>query len=152
MQYVTRLTAAFAAVGVLLLVSPTAAHATAVGSAPVHTFEYSVGGATMKVPTGCMFTHIIRGGGRKITYQNAGVDCGFVAALGSGFCNWRIDFTYADTNNKTYRTSRGRTHSECKADPMRNNHPQTLPRYGKACAHLHVNGVRRVSQCHHITK
>lgn len=35
---------------------------------------------------------------------------------------------------------------------MRNNAPQTLPRYGKACAHLNVNGVRRVSQCHHITK
>ncbi|MEU9184856.1 hypothetical protein AB0D14_09855 [Streptomyces sp. NPDC048484] len=107
---------------------------------------------TMKVPTGCAFTHIIRGGGKKITYQNACVDCAFVAALGSGFCNWRIDFTYANTNNKTYRTSRGRTHPECKIDPMRNNSPQTLPRYGKACAHLHVNGVRRVSQCHHITK
>ncbi|GHA20426.1 hypothetical protein GCM10010345_26760 [Streptomyces canarius] len=98
-----------------------------------------------------MFTHIIRGSGRKITYQNAGVDCAFVAALSSGFCNWRIDFTYADTNNRTYRTSRGKTHSECKIDPMRNNAPQTLPRYGRACA-LYVNGVRRVSQCHHITK
>lgn len=39
-----------------------------------------------------MFTHIIRSGGRKITYQNAGVDCAFVGALSSGFCNWRIDF------------------------------------------------------------
>jgi hypothetical protein len=28
--------------------------------------------------------------------------------LSSGFCNWRIDFTYADTNNKKYRMSRGR--------------------------------------------
>ncbi len=72
--------------------------------------------------------------------------------LGSGFCNWRIDFTYADTDNRTYRTSRGATHAQCKIDPMRNNSPQTLPRYGKACAHPHVNGVRRVSQCHHITK
>ncbi|WP_369388853.1 hypothetical protein AB5J72_15610 [Streptomyces sp. CG1] len=92
-----------------------------------------------------MFTHIIRGDGRRITYQNAGVDCAFVAALSSGFCNWRIDFSYADTDNRTYRTSRGRTHTECKIDPMRNNSPQTLPRYGKACAHLYVNGVRRVS-------
>ncbi|MGW6866789.1 hypothetical protein [Streptomyces sp. NPDC054901] len=31
----------------------------------------------MKVPTGCMFTHIVRGEGKNITYQNAGVDCGF---------------------------------------------------------------------------
>lgn len=146
------LTALSLATAVVLTASSSPARATALGSTPVHTFEYSVGGATMKVPSGCMFSHVIRGDGKKITYQNAGVDCGFVAALGSGFCNWRIDFTYADTNNKTYRTSRGRTHSECKIDPMRNNSPQTLPRYGKACAHLHVNGVRRVSQCHHITK
>ncbi len=106
----------------------------------------------MKVPTGCLFTHIIRGSGKEITYENAGVDCAYVGALSSGFCNWRIDFTYAHTENKTHRTSRGRTHPECKIDPMRNNAPQTLPRYGKACAHLYVNGVRRVSQCHHITK
>lgn len=147
-----RLFTSFVATGALVISAPTAAHATAVGSTPVRTFEYSVGGMTMKVPTGCMFTHAIRGSGQRITYQNAGVDCAFVAALSSGFCNWRIDFTYADTNNRTYRTSRGRTHSECKIDPMRNNSPQILPRYGKACAHLIVNGVRRVSQCHHITK
>nr|WP_308288039.1 hypothetical protein [Streptomyces corallincola] len=136
----------------LVFTSPASAQANAVGSSPVHTFEYSVGGMVMKVPTGCMFTHIIRGGGRRISYQNAGVDCGFVAALSSGFCNWRIDFVYADTDNRTYRTARGRTHNECRIDPMRGNSPQTLPRYGKACAHLYVNGVRRVSQCHHITK
>ncbi|KUO21571.1 hypothetical protein AQJ91_09430 [Streptomyces dysideae] len=150
--YRSRLVMALATACALVLTSSSVAQAGAVGSTPVRTFEYSVGGMTMKVPTGCMFTHIIRGGGKKITYQNAGVDCAFVAALGTGFCNWRIDFTYANTNNKTYRTSRGRTHPECKIDPMRNNSPQTLPRYGKACAHLHVNGVRRVSQCHHITK
>lgn len=129
-----------------------AAYATAVGTTPVRTFEYSVGGMTVKVPTGCVFTHAIRGSGRKITYQNAGVDCAFVGALSSGFCNWRIDFTYSDTDNKVYRTSRGVTHSECKIDPMRNNSPQTLPRYGRACAYLYVGGVRRVSQCHHVTK
>lgn len=152
LTHVARLTSALAAAAALVVTMPSAAHATAIGSTPVRTFEYTVGGVTMNVPTGCMFTHIIRGGGRKITYQNAGVDCAFVGALSSGFCNWRIDFTYADTHNRTYRTSRGRTHTECKIDPMRNNAPQTLPRYGKACAHLVVNGVRRVSQCHHITK
>ncbi|MER8010415.1 hypothetical protein [Streptomyces sp. NPDC094149] len=152
MHRFSRLTTTLAAAAALAFATPMPAHATAIGSTPVRTFEYSVGGMTMKVPTGCMFTHIIRGNGRKITYQNAGVDCAFVAALGSGFCNWRIDFSYADTNNRTYRTSRGQTHNECKIDPMRNNAPQTLPRYGKACAHLYVNGVRRVSQCHHITK
>lgn len=151
-QHITRLAATLTITGALAFAAPTGAHAGAIGATPVRTFEYSVGGVTMKVPTGCMFTHVVRGSGRKITYQNAGVDCAFVGALSSGFCNWRIDFSYADTNNRTYRKSRGRTHSECKIDPMRSNSPQTLPRYGKACAHLHVNGVRRVSQCHHVTK
>lgn len=151
-QYLGRVVTTLAAAASLVLAAPTSTHAGAMGSTPVRTFEYSVGGMTVKVPTGCMFTHIIRGSGRKITYQNAGVDCAFVAALSSGFCNWRIDFTYADTNNRTYRTSRGETHSECEIDPMRNNSLHTLPRYGRACARLYVNGVRRVSQCHHITK
>lgn len=135
----------------LAFLTPAQAHAGAIGSTTVATFDYQVGGVTMKIPTGCMFTHIIRGEGRKITYQNAGVDCGFVGALNAGFCNWRIDFTYADINNRTYN-SPGKTHAECEIHPMRDNAPQTLPRYGKACAHLNINGVRRVSQCHHITK
>ncbi|WP_226966767.1 hypothetical protein [Streptomyces phaeolivaceus] len=83
-QYFARLLTVLATAGALVLTTPTGAHATAIGSTPVRTFEYSLGGVTMKVPTGCMFTHIIRGGGRKITYQNAGVDCAFVAALSSG--------------------------------------------------------------------
>ncbi|MFJ2304250.1 hypothetical protein [Streptomyces sp. NPDC087787] len=149
---VARLVTALGAAVALVFTSATGASAGAVGSTPVQTFEYSVGGVTMKVPTGCMFTHIVRGSALRITYQNAGVDCAFLGALSSGFCNWRIDFTYADTGNRTYRTSRGRTHDECKIDPMRSNSPQTLPRYGKTCAHLYVNGVRRVSQCHHVTK
>ena len=79
MRHATRLTRALVAAGALLLAAPASAHATAIGSTPVRTFEYSVGGVTMKIPTGCMFTHVIRGGGRKITYQNAGVDCAFAA-------------------------------------------------------------------------
>ncbi|MFB7755716.1 hypothetical protein ACFC18_39910, partial [Streptomyces sp. NPDC056121] len=93
-RYRSRLFTAVVAACALVLTSSSAAQAGAVGSTPVRTFEYSVGGMTMKVPTGCAFTHIIRGSGKKITYQNAGVDCAFVAALGTGFCNWRIDFTY----------------------------------------------------------
>ncbi|MFD0355804.1 hypothetical protein ACFVHW_19025 [Streptomyces sp. NPDC127110] len=147
-----RIATAIAAAAALALLTPAQAQAGAIGSTPVATFDYPVGGVTMKVPTGCMFTHILRGDGKKITYQNAGVDCGFVGALNAGFCNWRIDFTYADINSKVYKTSRGKTHAECEIHPMRNNAPQTLPRYGKACAHLNINGVRRVSQCHHITK
>ncbi|MER5887433.1 hypothetical protein ABT160_26765 [Streptomyces sp. NPDC001941] len=152
MTKTTRLATVLTTAAALALLPLTPAHATAIGSTPVTTFDYQVGGATVRIPTGCVFTHLVRGGGRRITYQNAGVDCGFVGALSSGFCNWRIDFTYADMDNHVYRRSRGSTHAACKIDPMRNNSPQRLPHYGKACAHLHVNGVRRVSQCHHITK
>ncbi|WP_343239712.1 hypothetical protein [Streptomyces sp. SID9913] len=124
LTHVARLTSALAAAAALVVTMPSAAHATAIGSTPVRTFEYTVGGVTMNVPTGCMFTHIIRGKGRKITYQNAGVDCAFVGALSSGFCNWRIDFTYADTHNRTYRTSAaGRTpnarSTPCATTPRR---------------------------------
>ncbi|MGP3735235.1 hypothetical protein ACTWJ9_18870 [Streptomyces sp. GDS52] len=90
---VVRLATALAAASALIATTPSAAHAGAIGSAPVRSFEYNVGGVTMKIPTGCMFTHAVRGSGKKITYQNADVDCAFVGALSSGFCNWRIDFT-----------------------------------------------------------
>ncbi len=93
MRFFTRLTTTFAVAGALVLVATSGAHAGAIGSTPVRTFAYSVGGMSMKIPTGCMFTHVIRGSGKKITYQNAGVDCAFVAALSTGFCNWRSDFT-----------------------------------------------------------
>ncbi len=106
----------------------------------------------MKVPTGCFLTHSIEGSGRRITSQLAGVDCVGIAATFSRFCNWRIDFAYADTDNRTYKTSRGVMHPECKGDPLRRVKPQTLPKYGKACAKFFVNGKLRAVQCHYITK
>ncbi|MFF4274935.1 hypothetical protein [Streptomyces sp. NPDC001536] len=84
--------------------------------------------------------------------RGAGVDCMGLAATFSKFCNWRIDFTYADTGNRTYRTARGKTHNECRRDPLRRNSAQTLPKYGKACARFYVNGKLRATQCHFITK
>ncbi|MET9467212.1 hypothetical protein ABZY44_20895 [Streptomyces sp. NPDC006544] len=93
---ITRTLATVATAAALAVLPPAETHAGAIGSTPVATFDYQVGGVTMKIPTGCMFTHIIRGEGKNITYQNAGVDCGFVGSLNAGFCNWCIDFTYAD--------------------------------------------------------
>ncbi|MFK0168204.1 hypothetical protein ACIQU5_05330 [Streptomyces sp. NPDC090306] len=89
---------------------------------------------------------------RRRRASDAGVDCGFVGALNSGFCNWRIDFTYADTGNRTYRVARGTTHRECRIDPMRNNSPSRLRYFGKACARLYVTDKRLAGQCHNITK
>lgn len=101
------------------------ARAGATGTTAIGTFDYDLRGAGMKVPVGCFLTH---------------------------FCNWRIDFAYADTGNRTYTASRGKTHTECRRDPLRRNSAQTLPKYGKACARFYVNGKLRATQCHFITK
>lgn len=129
-----------------------AAHAGATGSSAIGTFSYQVRGATVTVPVGCFLTHAISGSGKRITSQLAGVDCIGVAATFSRFCNWRIDFAYADTHGRTYRTSRGATHAECDGAPLRRAGARNLPSYGKACAKLHINGTLRTTQCHYITK
>ncbi|MFM9368171.1 hypothetical protein [Streptomyces sp. Da 82-17] len=113
-------------------------------------FSYSFNGFTVKIPNGCFLTHTIKGSKRKITNQFAGVDCAGLAALPK-FYNWRIDFAYADTNGKTYKTSRGKTHTTGDHNPLRHNAPQTLPKYGKACAKFYTNGKLRATQCHYIT-
>jgi len=128
------------------------ARASATGSTPIGTFDYDLRGAGVKVPVGCFLTHSIDGSGRRIKSQLAGVDCMGLAATFSKFCNWRIDFAFADTDNRTYRTSRGATHLECRGNPLRRASAQTLPKYGKACAKFYVNGKLRAVQCHFITK
>ncbi|MER6619271.1 hypothetical protein [Streptomyces sp. NPDC000931] len=140
----------FAAAGTVGAAAP--AHAGATGSSAIDSFTYEVRGATVKIPVGCFLTHTVRGSGKRITDQFAGADCVGVAATFSQFCNWRIDFAYADTNNKTYKTSRGATHAECEGAPLRNAAPQTLPAYGKTCAKLYVSGKLRAVQCHYVTK
>ncbi|MBQ1092468.1 hypothetical protein KBY47_25595 [Streptomyces sp. B93] len=143
-------TSAFAALGVFGAAG--ASYASATGTTPLGTFDYDVRGAVVRVPTGCFLTHTIKGSGKRINDQFAGVDCAGLAATFTQFCNWRIDFSYADTSNKTYKTSRGATHNECIGDPLRKVAPQTLPKYGKACAKFYVNGKLRGVQCHYITK
>ncbi|MBP5878505.1 hypothetical protein F3K20_30975 [Streptomyces scabiei] len=128
------------------------ARASATGSTAVGTFDYDVRGVGVRVPVGCFLTHTMDGSGRRITGQSAGVDCAGLAATFSRFCNWRIDFAYADTDNRTYRTSRGATHAECRGNPLRRAVPQRLPKFGKACAKFHVNGKLRAVQCHYITR
>lgn len=116
-------------------------------------FSYAWEGISMKIPT-CAFGHKIGGSGRKITSETtsvSGVGCDLPAVK---FCNWRIDFAYADTNNKTYKTSKGKLHTTCNvaAGVHRANASQTLPHYGKACAKLYVAGKSRAVQCHNIVK
>ncbi|RII13342.1 hypothetical protein DSC45_23620 [Streptomyces sp. YIM 130001] len=111
----------------------------ATGSTVIGSFNYTWNGVSVKIPTGCFFTHTVKGKGKKITNQFAGADCAGVGAF-TKFCNWRIDFAYAGTNGKTYKTSKGATHNSCKTagTNLRHNAPQTLKKYGKACARLYV--------------
>ncbi|MFI5758991.1 hypothetical protein [Streptomyces sp. NPDC051569] len=127
----------------------------AAGSAAIGTFKYTFGGTTITVPTGCFLTHVIKGSGKKITSQTAGVDCVGVAALATRFCNTQLEFHYADTAGKTYKIQRGPLNTTCKTGTVStysDTTSKTLPSYGKACAHLYVNGSRRSVQCHYITQ
>ncbi|MFI8186997.1 hypothetical protein ACIF70_41970 [Actinacidiphila glaucinigra] len=121
------------------------------GYGSIAPFEYQYGGVTISVPT-CSFGHYIEGSGKRIDDEKAWVTGGGLCG-GVQFCNWRIDFAYADTNNSTYKTSKGATHTTCNymSSVYRYNAPQTLPYYGKACAKLYVNNVLRGTQCHYIT-
>ncbi|MFB7777853.1 hypothetical protein [Streptomyces bauhiniae] len=143
---------ALALAAVMALGTAGPASASAVGTATIGSFSYELHGVGVQVPVGCFLTHRIEGSGRRITDEFAGVDCVGIAATFSRFCNWRIDFTYTDTDNRTYRTSRGATHNSCSGDPLRHNAPQVLPKYGKACARFYVNGRQRASQCHSVVK
>ncbi|MFI8206487.1 hypothetical protein [Streptomyces sp. NPDC085937] len=151
-QLMRGMPAAIGALSLAIVGTAAPAHASATGSTAIGTFTYELRGTTVKVPVGCFLTHSISGSGKKIESQLSGVDCVGVAATFSRFCNWRIDFTYADTDNRTYRTSRGRTRAQCEGAPLRRAAPQTLPHYGKACARLFVNGKSRATQCHFITR
>ncbi|WP_228978550.1 hypothetical protein [Streptomyces sp. DH12] len=126
----------------------------AAGSSPIETFQYQVGGLTISIPTGCALTHVIKGDGKRITNQMAGVDCVGPSALLAKFCNTRLEFHYANTAGKTYKIKRGPLNSPCRSGTVNSLNvaaDHTLAHYGKACAQLFVNGKRRAVQCHYIT-
>ncbi len=139
-------------IGAALAIFTTApARASAIGVAPVTSFTYSFQGVTVKVPVGCFLTHKIRGDDRVVTAERAGVDCAGAGLWSGGFCNSRIDLQYYDVYNRIYLTNPGRTDNSCIYDPLRDGPARVLPRFGKACAVLYVNGVARARQCHSIS-
>jgi len=134
-------------------VSGGTAHADAVGTVPIGGFEYTWEGAKFTVPTGAFLTHAIFGEGRRVTRENAGVDSIGPALYNGGFCNWRIDFQYQDTNGKVYGTDRGPTENRCNHYTFREiRGDRSLSSYGKACALFYVSGAERARQCHFIVK
>lgn len=127
---------------------------TAFGSTPIGSFEYSWEGFTIRIPAGCFLTHLLTGSGRRIAAEHGGTDCVGPAALGPGFCNWRLDFKYYDANDdgKLYSWNKDKTHDECATiiDRIWNYNPNFNARSGPACVVLMVNGAERGRQCHSI--
>lgn len=74
----------------------------AVGWGDINAFNYTWGGIEISLPRGCQLGHRIKGSGKRISYQAAAVQGGGLCAVKPQFCNWRIDFSYADTDGRTY--------------------------------------------------
>lgn len=135
------------------IVTSTDANASAVGCQPSHGFGFSFKGASLTVPKGFL-CHEIKGNKKKITFQRAAYTAGasVYSALTGKICNWRIDFVYYDTNGRAYSTYRGPTKNYCSMGAVREvKAPKNLPKDGKSCARLIVDGKARVVQCHKIT-
>lgn len=142
------------AAGVMLIGTTTPAQASAIGYAKVKGFCIDRDGREYCLPT-VTLGHYIKGKGRKVERQEASVQDVIGAETGGGrWCNWRIDFRYADTNGRTYLIRKGKTHHTCQwSDIGRiDTRSHTLKHYGKACAALIVNGRDAAVQCHNITK
>ncbi|MBT2508624.1 DNRLRE domain-containing protein [Streptomyces sp. ISL-98] len=113
-------------------------------------YESKVGSLPITV---CNMGHKIEGSGKKIKYQRGKFGCGPLPDLGLGFCNWRMEWHYADTYGKSYRWDRGSTHNQCATKGIRETFTdKNLKHYGKACAQFWSGGKRRGVQCHSITR
>jgi hypothetical protein len=135
------------------------AHAGADGIEFVPAFKINQIGVDIPVPAG-QLEHVISGEGRRINSEvaeyRASVAISGIIALKGRVCNWQIDFSYKDAKTgKEYMRERGKTIPECGGliKGLRGKaKAKTLPRFGKACAELWVNGKFRAAQCHNITR
>ncbi|MER6441704.1 DNRLRE domain-containing protein [Streptomyces sp. NPDC001185] len=132
--------------------NPTISPLGAIGFQSMKQFDFEFAGVTIHVPIGCEIGHRIHGSGRRITEQAGWVGCDdFTGSFSTGFCNWHLDFHYADSNGKTYKILKGGMHTSCTHGPWREiGADRTLAHYGKACVHFVVGGKDRGVQCHQI--
>lgn len=137
--------------------SSSSAEASATGFQSIGNVGFSTNGLTFKVPTGCTIGHSIRGSGKRINQEWAGVTCAPPAssylAFHKAFCNTRIDFIYKDTRNRIYSRYTGPTRRTCYGATIPDTKlpaPRTLARYGTACAALYISGRYISQQCHYI--
>ncbi len=122
----------------------------AFGTAPVHTFSYSWGGATISVPAGCLFNHAIHGSGNYVQRHIVGTDCIGPGYWWGGFCNYQFRIRYYSTSNQNYSTYTSPLTSRCDYNTSYTFNQNLNFRTGYACAILVINGAERARQCHNI--
>jgi hypothetical protein len=124
--------------------------ASAFGTTPIGTFEYTVRGVTIKVPTGCFFTHYIQGSGQFVERHTVGTDCVGPGYWWGGFCNYQFEIRYYDLSGREYASRSSGLHSACDYNTLFTFNPNQRYNVGKACAVLKVGGVEQARQCHNI--
>lgn len=123
----------------------------AFGSQPVRSFDFSIGDMSFTVPSGCVLSHYISGRGRTVEAENMGTDCAGIAFLFPGFCNYRLNFRYYDTDGNLYAVNEGPLQERCERNTFRTiKMRRVLEKAGRSCATLLVNGQERARQCHSI--
>lgn len=115
------------------------------GYAFVPGFTYSVGGATIQIPSAQIY-HAIDGGGTWIEYERA------TYTAPARICNYRMDYQNRDLRGNIVRTWSNGTHVGCingMAGDQGISHERV--QRGMMCARLFVSGAFRGEQCHHIS-
>jgi hypothetical protein len=119
-------------------------------STPIDSFSYSVGGVTIKVPTGCFLTVAIKYWERNagVETTRAGTDCyGLAAANPAWFCNRRMTFSFYDADGKRYHRYRSGVDNDCRSSTLYEIPGSVRGRFGKMCARFYTQGDRRAMTC-----
>ncbi|MFI7305518.1 hypothetical protein ACIBM8_20085 [Micromonospora aurantiaca] len=128
------------------------AQASAYGVSPIGSFQYSWEGVTIKVPTGCLLSHTVKGDGTRVDSENVGTDCVGPGYWWGGFCNYQFSFERYDANGKYYTATRFPVVNKCGYNLFQSLNQGAILKPGRSCAVLRVNGVERARQCHNILK
>jgi len=117
-------------------------------TSPVGTFQYSYGGVTINVPTGCFLNMSVFGTGLHLDSTEANVDCIGPAAIVPLFCNWRGVYKFYNASNVLYASQTKPLHTGCglASYPIEDATPRTM-QTGSICLEFLVGGVKRATTC-----
>jgi hypothetical protein len=110
---------------------------------PISTFSYTIGGATIKVPTGCFFTLNVNYNEKTAGVGNArmGTDCIGLAAMNPWwFCNRWVTLNFYDNKGRKYYRWASKKETNCDTFDSWKMPYSVRGKYGKAIARFYVNG------------